>query len=64
MAQSDATTAEKLRAIARACVEGLRSLAFAAGGTCDGAPGQRMPTFYGAYFRDLDGNKLVAFVMG
>jgi len=35
MAQSDATTAGKLRAIARACVEGLRSLAFAAGGTCE-----------------------------
>lgn len=30
------------------------------GATCDGAPGQRIPdVFYGAYFRDLDGNKVV-----
>ena len=31
------------------------------GGTCEGAPGERMPTFYGAYFRDLDGNKFCVF---
>ncbi len=30
---------------------------------CDGAPGQRMPTFYGAYFRDPDGNKVCVFNM-
>jgi catechol 2,3-dioxygenase-like lactoylglutathione lyase family enzyme len=29
-----------------------------------GTPGQRSPGFYGGYFRDPDGNKLVAFVMG
>jgi predicted lactoylglutathione lyase len=30
------------------------------GATCDGEPGQRIPdVFYGAYFRDLDGNKVV-----
>ena len=30
------------------------------GATCDGEPGQRIPdTFYGNYFRDLDGNKVV-----
>jgi predicted lactoylglutathione lyase len=30
------------------------------GATCDGEPGQRIPdVFYGAYFRDLDGNKIV-----
>ena len=28
------------------------------GATCEGEPGHRMPTFYGAYFRDKDGNKL------
>ncbi len=28
------------------------------------APGERMPTFYGAYFRDPDGNKLCVFKMG
>jgi hypothetical protein len=34
------------------------------GGTDEDPPGQRNPRFYGGYFRDLDGNKLVAFVMG
>jgi len=34
--------------------------AIALGATCDGEPGQRIPdVFYGAYFRDLDGNKIV-----
>ena len=28
------------------------------GATDEGEPGQRVPTFYGAYVRDLDGNKL------
>ncbi|MEH6454427.1 MAG: VOC family protein [Psychromonas sp.] len=33
--------------------------AIAMGATCDGEPGQRVPdVFYGAYFRDLDGNKI------
>lgn len=27
----------------------------------EGAPGQRSGNFYGAYFRDLDGNKLAVF---
>jgi predicted lactoylglutathione lyase len=32
----------------------------ALGATCDGEPGQRIPdVFYGAYFRDFDGNKIV-----
>ncbi|MYF11600.1 MAG: VOC family protein, partial [Gammaproteobacteria bacterium] len=26
-------------------------------------PGERMPVFYGAYVRDLDGNKLCFFEM-
>jgi predicted lactoylglutathione lyase len=34
--------------------------AIALGATCDGEPGQRIPdVFYGAYFRDFDGNKIV-----
>ncbi len=28
------------------------------GAQCEGEPGQRMPVFYGAYFRDPDGNKI------
>lgn len=35
------------------------------GGTCEGPPGPRGDGgFYAAYFRDPDGNKLNAFVMG
>ena len=30
----------------------------------EGEPGERMPTFYGGYVRDLDGNKLCFFQMG
>jgi predicted lactoylglutathione lyase len=37
----------------------LYNKAIVLGGTCDGKPGQRIPNvFYGAYFRDLDGNKI------
>jgi catechol 2,3-dioxygenase-like lactoylglutathione lyase family enzyme len=45
-------------------VDKIHAKALALGGTDEGAPGERSPTFYGAYFRDLDGNKLVAFHMG
>lgn len=45
-------------------VDAAHAAALAAGGACDGAPGQRLPTFYGAYFRDLDGNKVCVFKMG
>jgi catechol 2,3-dioxygenase-like lactoylglutathione lyase family enzyme len=38
--------------------------ALAAGGADEGAPGERIPGFYGAYFRDLDGNKFCVFKMG
>ena len=31
------------------------------GGTDEGAPGLRGEAFYGGYFRDLDGNKLVVY---
>ncbi|WP_375266776.1 VOC family protein [Planktotalea sp.] len=39
--------------------------AISLGATCDGEPGQRIPDrFYGAYVRDLDGNKVCFFVFG
>ena len=38
--------------------------ALANGGTDEGPPGERGPTFYGAYFRDLDGNKICVFKAG
>jgi catechol 2,3-dioxygenase-like lactoylglutathione lyase family enzyme len=34
------------------------------GAADEGAPGQRGPGFYGAYIRDLDGNKICFFKMG
>jgi predicted lactoylglutathione lyase len=49
-------------------VDGFHAKALALGGTDEGAPGLRGPegpqAFYGAYFRDLDGNKLCAFRIG
>ena len=48
----------------KAQVDRLHALALALGGTCEGPPGPRGEGFYAAYFRDLDGNKLNAFVMG
>jgi predicted lactoylglutathione lyase len=45
-------------------VDKLYAKALELGATCDGQPGERMPGFYGAYFRDLDGNKLAFFHMG
>ena len=44
-------------------VQALHGKALALGGTDEGAPGPRGEKFYGAYFRDLDGNKLAAFCM-
>ena len=38
--------------------------ALSLGATDEGAPGSRGDGFYGAYFRDLDGNKFVACVFG
>ena len=52
-----------LTAEAAAAVDQVHAAALAAGGTCEGPPGQRMDNFYGAYFRDLDGNKLCVFNM-
>ena len=43
-------------------VQAVHAKAIEMGGTDDGAPGPRgAGGFYGGYFRDLDGNKLVAF---
>ena len=53
-----------LAAPSREAVDAAYAEAMSAGGTCEGKPGERMPTFYGAYFRDLDGNKLCAFKLG
>ncbi|MBV2129106.1 VOC family protein [Arsukibacterium indicum] len=40
-------------------VDALYHKAIALGASCDGAPGQRIEnTFYGAYVKDIDGNKL------
>ena len=44
-------------------VQALHAKALALGGKDEGAPGDRGGGFYGAYFRDLDGNKLAAFCM-
>ena len=53
---------------ARAKVDALHARALALGGSDEGAPGLRGPegerAFYGAYFRDLDGNKFCAFAIG
>lgn len=39
-------------------VDALHAKALALGGKDEGAPGFRFGTFYAAYFRDLDGNKV------
>ena len=39
-------------------VDKLHAKALELGGTDEGAPGQRADGFYGAYFRDTDGNKI------
>jgi catechol 2,3-dioxygenase-like lactoylglutathione lyase family enzyme len=53
-----------LNAGSKEAVDRVYKKAIALGASDDGAPGQRGGAFYGGYFRDLDGNKLVAFVMG
>jgi len=44
-------------------VDKLYEKALSLGATDEGPPGQRLPVFYGAYVRDLDGNKLCFFDM-
>jgi catechol 2,3-dioxygenase-like lactoylglutathione lyase family enzyme len=41
-----------------ATVDALYKKAIELGGTDEGPPGDRGDNYYGAYFRDLDGNKL------
>ncbi len=57
-----------IAADSRATVDRLHAKALELGGTDEGPPGLRTPdgpgAFYGAYFRDLDGNKLCVFRMG
>lgn len=53
-----------LEAKDKAQVERIYRLALSLGGTDEGAPGPRGEGFYAAYFRDPDGNKLNAYVMG
>jgi predicted lactoylglutathione lyase len=53
-----------LEAKDRTQVDRLYKLALSLGGTDEGPPGPRSEGFYAAYFRDPDGNKLNAFVMG
>ena len=52
----------------REAVDRMHAKALSLGATDEGAPGLRTPdgpgAFYGAYFRDLDGNKLCVFRMG
>ncbi|KPF80314.1 glyoxalase [alpha proteobacterium AAP81b] len=52
----------------RAKVDVVHAAACEAGGKCGGPPGVRgeegPQAFYGAYFRDLDGNKFCAYRIG
>lgn len=52
----------------RAKVDALHAKAIELGGSCDGPPGVRgeegPQAFYGAYFRDPEGNKLCAYRVG
>jgi catechol 2,3-dioxygenase-like lactoylglutathione lyase family enzyme len=56
-----------LTAPSRAIVDAVHAKALELGGTCEGAPGVRGTDpngFYGAYFRDPDGNKFVVSRFG
>ena len=54
-----------LEAADQAQVARLHAIALEQGGSDEGAPGPRGEGgFYAGYFRDPDGNKLAAFVMG
>jgi catechol 2,3-dioxygenase-like lactoylglutathione lyase family enzyme len=52
------------QAESREQVDRTHARAVELGGRDEGAPGQRFPGFYAAYFRDLDGNKLNVCYMG
>jgi predicted lactoylglutathione lyase len=53
-----------LQASDRAQVDKIYQIALSNGGTDEGPPGERGEGFYAGYFRDPDGNKLNAFIMG
>lgn len=53
-----------LAAADRGQVDRVHALALSLGAQDEGAPGLRGETFYGAYFRDPDGNKLAVFHAG
>ncbi len=53
-----------LAAATREAVDKAYAAAMANGAKDEGAPGLRGGEFYGAYFRDLDGNKLCVFKIG
>lgn len=56
-----------ISATSRAMVDAAHARAVELGGKCEGKPGIRGDDpngFYGAYFRDPDGNKLVIFRFG
>jgi catechol 2,3-dioxygenase-like lactoylglutathione lyase family enzyme len=52
-----------IRGGSREGVDRLHARALELGASDEGAPGERLPVFYGAYVRDLDGNKLCFFHM-
>lgn len=54
-----------LKVSSREQVLALHAKALELGGRCEGKPGERGEHgFYGGYFRDLDGNKLNAYIPG
>lgn len=53
-----------LAAASKEQVDKVHAKAISLGASDEGAPGLRGDTFYGAYFRDLDGNKLCVFKAG
>ncbi len=58
-------TMVSLAAPSREHVDKVHAKALSLGGKDEGAPGLRgTGNFYGAYFRDLDGNKFCVFKMG
>ncbi len=64
-AQSGNGNMVALRMSDRAEVDALHAKCLALGGSDEGAPGPRGDHgFYGGYFRDLEGNKLNAYVPG
>ncbi len=66
--EGDATygngTMVALMAPSREVAAKVHADALRAGGKDEGAPGERGTGFYGAYFRDHDGNKIAVFKVG